>query len=502
MSTHCGLPSHARFVRQLSIRSLITLLPLAGIVATPARVIASGDAVMAPSPKVPNSASTEGTAGQSAIIGPVLTPIGGSDKEPAHRIAGTDALTLRAREIQLALKDAATDLGLAIDLTAQIPSDGARELEMVKRASVGAWVISPRIEAHGGDSFTLRMVAVSPKSNTLLVRVEKIEGPRLTARAVVMLRDFVTMKIGAATVAQSSEEMVLRPDERERSRGRPILAASTSLFGLYAAFSIYKSAGSDDPRLLYPLLALGAGTGLGAALLVSDEFDVTPGTAWTAVGGTWWGVIAGLNIAAGRSVQPLDDRYAWGLGGGLIGTTFAAVALAAARFDDGDAALVHSGAAFGTFGGGALEYLIRGDLRGESPSSGIGYGAGAGLLTGGLLGALVTTSAQRVMMIDLGAGLGALGAASVASPLVVGKETSLTKTRLFLSAVLTGTAIGGVLGFIATRERDRGTDEKRATASNSSRGSIFPTAGVMGLSVHPQGGAVAPIFGAGVFGSF
>ena len=381
-----------------------------------------------------------------------------------------------------------------------MPGDGAKELELVKRASAGVWVVSPRLEQLSSNTYLLRIVAVAPKSSMLLVRFEKVDGARLATRAVVMLRDITTGRAGPPPETPCADEVVARRDESGRSKGRPVLAVSTSLFGLYAAFSVYRSAGTDDPRLLYPLLALGSGVGLGASLLVSEEFDVTPGISWTLVGGTWWGVIAGSNIAAGRNVQPVDDRYAYGLAGGLIGTTLAVVALASTRYDDGDAALVHSGGAIGTFGGGVIDYLVRGDLKGEGPSTGLGYGAGIGVVAGGLLGGLFTVSAQRVLMIDLGAGLGALAGASAASPLVVVKDASPTKTRWFLGAVLSGTVLGGTIAWVATRDRTAPEAEKKASARITPR--ITPSAGVLGASFDPKTGRTAPIFGAGLSGVF
>src|SRR5258708_39064903 len=64
-----------------------------------------------------------------------------------------------------------------------------------------------------------------------------------------------------------------------RSQGRAILAVNAGLFGAFASFGLEKASGSDDPRVLYPLLALGTGSGVGAALLVADEWDVTTGAA-------------------------------------------------------------------------------------------------------------------------------------------------------------------------------------------------------------------------------
>src|SRR5207253_10660577 len=132
------------------------------------------------------------------------------------------------------------------------------------------------------------------------------------------------------------------------------------LFGAFLAYSIQRSSGSDDPRVLYPLLALGTGVGLGSALLVADEWDVTTGDAWFLAAGGWWGAASGIFIANGRHVDPLSDRYAWGVGGGFVGLGFATLTLTRIRMDEGDAMIAHSGAALGLVLGGLGELTYRG----------------------------------------------------------------------------------------------------------------------------------------------
>lgn len=453
----------------------------------------SGEAAAEVVPETTPSPTTESSAETAAhaIIGPVLTTDGATakgDKEvPLRKVTAADAMAVQARELEAALRDAAQDLGLSVDLGNPLPGDGARDAELIKSAAAGSWAISPRLEAVGTDTFVLRMVAVPPRSTTMLVRFEKVEGKHVAARAVVMLRDFVQMKLGAPKAeATATDETGPRADEDEgrRSRGRPVLAASSTLFGLYTAFAIHSVAGGDDPRLLYPLLALGSGIGLGASLLAADEWNVTSGSAWTIAAGSWWGVVAGLNWAAGRDVRPVRNRYGYGLAGGLVGTTIAVAWTAAFKFDDGDATLVHSGAALGTFTGAVTDLLVRGTLQ-ESPGTGAGIGAAAGFLGGGIMAAFLQTTAQRVMLVDLGAGLGALGGASLASPLVFRNETP-GRTRLFLGSVLAGTAIGGSIAWFATRNTK---PDKKASVR------VFPTAGAVGT---PE----LPGYGAGIGGIF
>lgn len=482
-------PALRRLTRAASALALVLL-------ASPS-ARAEGELVAAPSasaPEAPKDGKPE-AALPVAIIGPVLTPLNGTDKEPPKRVLAADPLAARAREVESAIKEALQDLGLALDVGAQLPGDGVRELDLVQRAGggAGAWVISPRIEQLSSDRFVLRLVAVPPKGATLLVRVEQVDGAHLAARAVVMLRDLVSMKLAAPPPSGSTEEGPRASEESAgRSRGRTVLAASSSLFGLYGAFAIYKT-GSSDERLLYPLLLLGSGLGLGASLIVADEWDVTPGAAWTIAAGTWWGTLAGLNLAAGNNVQPTSNRYAWGLVGGLGGTALTVLAVAATRFDDGDAALVHSGAVLGTFTGSLIEALWRGDLGSQSPNKGFGWGSAAGLVGGGVVASLVQTTPARVFLIDLGCGIGALGGAAVTSPLVF-KDKTDEKTRGFVSGVLAGTLVGGAVAYFVTRDH-------QPEATKGADFHFAPTGGVLGVST-ARDGSTAPIFGAGVQGVF
>src|SRR5205085_3240354 len=143
---------------------------------------------------------------------------------------------------------------------------------------------------------------------------ERVTGADVSVRGLILLRDLLS-----ATPSQITDTGP-RPQESAqlgimsplRSQGRAVLAANAALFGAYVAYSVQRASGSDDPRVLYPLLALGTGVGIGAALLVADEWDMSTGDAWTLAAGAWWGAGAGVLIANGRHVQPLGDRYAWG----------------------------------------------------------------------------------------------------------------------------------------------------------------------------------------------
>jgi hypothetical protein len=327
--------------------------------------------------------------------------------------------------------------------------------------------------------------------------VATVAADSVSARGLVMLRDLL-MSSPAARAAVEDEraraERGASPGTASplRSEGRAVLAVNAGLFGGFAAFTMQRATGSEDPRVLYPLLALGAGVGIGGALLVADEWDVTTGDAFYLAAGGWWGAASAFLIGAGRSVQPFDDRYAWGIGGGLAGVSLATLALARERMDEGDAVLAHSGGMVGLLLGAAGEMLYRGSSKDVTPYTGMGYGAAAGVLAAGALATRVTVSPSRVLLVDLGAGGGSLLGAAAASPLVF-EHLTPARTRGWLSATLAGGAIGGVVTWCLTRE---GVPAGAGAWLEHGQ----PVAGVLGVTA--TGSAEAPIYGAGWRGDF
>ncbi|MFI5302189.1 MAG: hypothetical protein ACHREM_29210, partial [Polyangiales bacterium] len=166
-------------------RGVCALLTVGTLVASLAHAEDRAATPTAPTPVA--STSTSASAETIAVIGPVLTQTGPSSAiEPLRRVRATDPFAARAHEVELALTDAAQDLSLGVDIAAVVPHDGESELDLLDRAGKGAWVISPRVHPLGSDTYLLRIEAVAPKSNTVLVRVEKVDGAQLAVRAVVM----------------------------------------------------------------------------------------------------------------------------------------------------------------------------------------------------------------------------------------------------------------------------------------------------------------------------
>ncbi|HLK39962.1 MAG TPA: hypothetical protein VKU41_24570 [Polyangiaceae bacterium] len=461
-------------------------------------------------PVVPSAAD----ARMPVVMLGTMTPAGDvPSPTPLHRpLAGGPGsernVAERALELDATLRDAVQDLGFTLSIADSAPPPGGmRDEDLIARAAhsgagapddAGTWVVSPRIEAAGGGRYVLRLVAVAPRGHELRVRVETVPADSVNVRGLVMLRDLLSSNAATrATVERDREQAAKGTSEGImsplRSQGRAVLAVNSGLFGAFAAFSLQRSssAGSnaDDPRVLYPLLALGTGMGVGGALLVADEWDVTTGDAWYLAAGGWWGAASAFLLAAGAQVQPFEDRYAIGVGGGLVGVSLATFALTRGQMDDGDAMLTHSGGALGLLLGGATDLLFQGKTTADvTPYAGMGYGTALGVLAAGALATRVSTSPSRVLLIDLGLGGGALLGAAAASPLIFQNVTE-AHTRGWLSATLAGSVLGGVGAFWLTRDGDRRPAAWLPGA---------PTAGIIGASPTPAGST--PIYGVGWYG--
>ena len=426
-----------------------------------------------------------------------------------RRGPGNEALLVpTAQKLDALLSDGVEDLGFTLALAdrtrAGAPAMSDDEILVRAGQEQGrAWLIAPRIEAKGQE-LLVRIAAVAPGSNVVMVRTEWVKPGELAVRAVVMLRDLLAGREnggahgggGRATGPGGEEHGPSASGPlaiRARSQGRATLALNAALFGGFVGYSIQRASGSQDPRLLYPLMALGTGVGLGASMIVAEEWDVGIGDAWYLAAGAWWPAAAGILIARGRGAA-LDDAFAYGMLGAGAGVGLATLSLTFGGMTEGQALLTHSGGAFGTVLGGMTELAIRGSTDAFTPNTGLGVGAATGVLLAGALATQIAPEASRVSLIDLGAGLGGLAGAAAASPFLFGERT-VGRERAFLVTTMATTVAGGAFAWFLTRPHSADPPPKTAAASWGA-----PFAGLIGES-EARNGTRIPAWGVGWSGT-
>lgn len=288
----------------------------------------------------------------------------------------------------------------------------------------------------------------------MLTRSERSSADDLDVRVAVMMRDLLQTRGDAPHPSEAVPPTAFEVEPKEpRSSGRAVLALNAAVFGGYVGYSIQAASGSADERLVYPLVALGTGIGLGGSMLVADEWDVSVGGAWFLSAGLWWPTSSGL-LLAGHHDVPKEDRYVYGVVSGTAGVALAVAAMNATDITDGDAALAHSGGVLGMGLGGLGQLFIDGRTN-KTPIGGMGYGAAVGTLGAGVLATQLNLKASRVLLVDLGATLGALTGAAAGSPLLlVDQQESKSRTRAWLGGIFAGTVLGAGIGWWSTRKSE------------------------------------------------
>jgi hypothetical protein len=467
----------------MSSRRPLRLVPAAAVLAALLGVAAPLHAQPA-APAAPAPASSEG---RRAIILRTVIEERGQRRLPS---ADEPELQAMAQMLDGLLGDTAQDLGLSVDLTERSVPDPSRleESDLGDEARKLDGVLVAPVLAPEGRGVTLRLTLADAASRPLRVRVERVARGELPVRAVIMLRDLV----GDAGCPPGCRRGVpgdggagtRAPGELAtpaRSAGRATLVVNATIFGGLAGYSVQRSSGSDDPRLLYPLLAVGAGVGLGGSIIVSEEWDVGIGDAWYLAAAAWWPTLAGHLIYEGRFAEHAgeadDERWAFGLVSGTTGIAIGSVFLSISGVGEGAAMLAHSGGGLGAMFGGLTELFARGDIY-RTPFAGIGYGAGLGWLAAAAF-ARVQVPTARVLTVDLGAVLGGLGGAALASPLLFDSPEA-TEQRVWLGATAGAAVVGAGLAFWLTRP------------SKPVRGELGPGGGEPGLLAGIRG---TPLFG-------
>jgi hypothetical protein len=358
-----------------------------------------------------------------------------------------------AHQVDNAVAEALQDLGMSLEVSSRAVQKPypVRDAELVHLAH-NAWVVAPVVVGGDTETFTLRLAVVPSGSEIVFSLTRAMVHAELEVKVALMVRDLLrAAKWEEARLQEAPQAAALSSSglHSRRSEGRAILALHAALLGGYTGFALQRASGSGDARLVYPLAALGAGVGLGAAIVIADEWDVSNAEAWYLSAGAIWPNVASVFLAEAYG-SSLGDRHMWGLLGSSLGLSLGGFAVASGAVREGDAALAHSGAVVGLSLGGMTEFVIEG-RTGFRPSRGLGFGAIAGLFAGGALGLFAEAEPERVLMVDVGIALGALGGAAALSPLLlVEPEASPRRTRLWISGVGLGMAAGGAVAWWAT----------------------------------------------------
>lgn len=457
-----------------------------------ALVLAPGLSTDAHADDPPPSPPTE-TTGRLAVLLPTTIVDGHERRLPT---AAEPDLVVIASGLDALLTDTAQDLGLVVELTQRALPDVRRlaDADLPAQAkSLGGLVIVPSLTRVGG-ALELRMVLADPQSRALLLRVEKTSREDLSVRAVVMLRDLVREASGArGSAGASASPLAPQPTglaTPAKSAGRAVLVLNATAFGGVAGYSLQRSSGSDDARLLYPLLAVGAGIGLGGSIIVAEEWDVGVGDAWFLAAGAWWPTLAGHLIHAGRFGDTAGEQERWGFGliGGTTGVALSTVWLSLGGMSEGGAFIAHSGGGVGLMLGGLTELFARGDIE-TTPLAGMGYGAGLGWLAASAFARKIHVAPTRVLALDIGAVLGGLGGAALASPLIF-DSPSAGAQRAWVGIAAGSAVVGTGIAWYATRQRE---GEASSAPSRRTASVGLPTVGVLGES--RAGERRAPVWG-------
>lgn len=271
-----------------------------------------------------------------------------------------------------------------------------------------------------------------------------------------------------------------------------VLALHAAALGGYLGFALQRASGSNDARLTYPLAALGAAVGVGAAVIVADEWDIDVSRAWfLGAAIVWPGIGTQLLVDADGPESP-GRRYLLGVLGSVGGLTLATAGLALGEVSEGGAALTHSGAVMGLLLGGLSEMTVRGDAQ-LTPRRGMGIGALGGVLVAGTLATqLDVPSSTDMLAIDLSALLGGLTGAALGTPVLVSQDESPARDRIWLSGIMLGTVAGAALSYWITQS----DDEPSPSASSS------PAGASSGVTWAPQLGWMGRPLGFGVSGAW
>lgn len=268
----------------------------------------------------------------------------------------------------------------------------------------------------------------------------------ITAEADGRVAETRQVEITDGSNANVSIELAKKP----RS-GRLDLLLFATLGGAWAGSSIAALL-SDRGEALGGAVPVGIGVGFGGAYLgVPDRIPV--GTSSYIIGATIAGAFEGGLLSShfycddsGACDQQL--LIASSLAGGVTGLLASALSADLLRLDPGDAALINSGALWGTASGTLFWVVFDRDQRLAAPLALAGLNLG--ILTGALLARRAQVSRRHVALIDVSGALGLVVGGAIADVADQGEGIS---ERIPHFALL-GMTVGLIAGTYLTRNLD------------------------------------------------
>jgi hypothetical protein len=283
-------------------------------------------------------------------------------------------------------------------------------------------------------------------------------------------------------VADRETRIAVRLAEPPAS-GRTQLLIASSLSGLIAG-----AVGFGVLDEGFAGASVGAGIGLGVGTLGAyygiprditvgtSSFIITAGLAGAVEGGTVAGMITDSDTAV----------VAAGFVGVIGGATLAALGSRRLKLDAGDAALINSGAIWGTAAGGLLTTVFENDP--DVQSAVVFAGLNVGLVSGALLASRFDWSRGHVALVDL-AGLGGAAVAVALQAAIDAEDDDMPTSEQDEQSqerqahfALAGMTIGLIAGGFLTRDWDVRKLPVRPTTGTATgaSGDVVPTFGVAG----------------------
>ncbi len=412
----------------------------------------SEDPSLAPSSESTVSRESEQSSDSAPAVGTL------PDQAPAldRPLAGQDAsspvavpMVIPLRDLDRLLSDGAEDLGLNVQHMPQTILGGDLNYSQweseLGRPDDGYVNLGAVVEQHG-EGWRVRVTLALPDGTLRSTRSE-VAATDYELPLIQALRQLVP-KREASTPAEASATIHDPQPLTPPSNGRGILAVHGALLGGYVGFTLENAGGAAEARLVYPLMALGAGVGLAASLIVAEEWDVTRAEAWYVSAGALWLTGSAILISSDLDLMHPTDRYSYGLVGTAAGLGLSGIVTSRRTVSEAEALFAHSGGLLGLVAGGLVQRLV--EPTDDVPRLGMGLGSSAGLLIAGLGGSalLPNLSSSRVLFADLGALLGGLAGAAVATPILVGRDPPDARDeRVFVASALGGLALGTVVGY-------------------------------------------------------